>query len=168
MKRLLNIMALLVSAPLAHAECPLDRIEEALNASLDAMKPLERDVTDVRSTQGGIWQIYRETDGRVTAIVRNDYGETGRNELRLGVVSRRFYGIASTRMDYFHHIFDEKPNAVARKITNYYYFCDGKLLPPDDDTGHFDREAVSGEGATEWQRIFGDKDVAEFTGDLAR
>ena len=152
------------------AECPLGEIEKALSSSLDGLKKLERDVTDVQSTEGGMWEIYREKDGRVHSIVRIDGGESGMGERRLSTVSRKAYGIAVTRADYMRHAFleDQGPNATAARKTDFYYFCDGKLYLPPADAAMFDLEAYKASGTEALKTMVLDKDVADFTKGLAR
>lgn len=168
MKPGLLIAALMLLTVPAQAECALDQIEAALNAPLDAMKPLERDVTDVQSTEGGAWQIYREKDGRVNTIIRIDGGESGRQDTRLSIVNRQTYGIASTRTDYIRHAFMEGPFANAKRTTDYYYFCGGKVYLPDPnssmvDIGQYPKNATAAQKA-----MLDDRDVADFTKGLAR
>jgi hypothetical protein len=158
-----------LSAP-ALADCPVDRIETALGSSVDGLKKLEREVTDVQSTEGGIWNIYREADGRVHSVVRIDGGESGMSERRLSVVNRKTYGIAVTRVDYLRHAFveDAGPNGTARRTTDYYYFCDGRLLLPPEGYFMGDLEAYKAAGAEAQKAMVLDKDVADFTKGRAR
>lgn len=154
----------------AAAECPLGEIEKALSSTLGGLKKTEREVSDVQSTEGGVWNVYREKDGRVHSIIRIDGGESGIGERRLSVVSRKAYGIAVTRVDYMRHAFleDQGPNATAARKTEYYYFCDGKLYTPPADAAMFDIEAYAASGNDAQKAMVLDKDVAEFTKGLAR
>ena len=66
MKHSFTLACLLLAAtPATAADCALDKIETGPGLPLDGLKRLDRDVTDVQSTEGGQWQIYREPDGRV-------------------------------------------------------------------------------------------------------
>ena len=69
---------------------------------------------------------------------------------------------------YLRHAFVEgSPNGTARKTTGYYYFCEGKLYPPNSD-GTMAGEAYT-EAASEIQKIMlADKDAADFTKGLAK
>ena len=166
--RRMTILALLLSATAAHAECPLDRIEAVLAASLDLMKPLERDASDAQSTEGGLWKLYREKDGRVHTIIRIDGGESGRNDTRLSIVDRQTYGIASTRTDYIRHAFLEGPFATARVTTDYYFFCEGKVYLPDPSASMVDMEKYPKDAEEVRARMIEDKDVVDFTKGLKR
>lgn len=171
MRFLLALLAVsLATGTVPAAGCPLDRIEAALSSSTAGLKQLDREVSDVQSTEGGIWQIFRERDGRIHSIVRIDGGESGRNETRLSVVNRRTYGIAATRIDYLRHAFieDAAPNAIARRTTDYYFFCDGKLYLPPRDFTTVDRDAYRRNGQKTWKMMILDKDVSDFTRGLAR
>lgn len=169
MKYVLPIAVLCVAASPAVAGCPLDKIAAALDAPLAAMKPLEREVSDIQSTEGGLWRIYREKDGRVHTLARLDYGESGRSELRLSVVNRKTYGIAKTRIDYLHHAFSEDgPNADVRKTTEIYFFCDGKVYLPNRDSAMIDMDQYPKDAAAARKAMLDDKDVADFTKGLAR
>jgi hypothetical protein len=171
MKRLIAAAAAaLCAATPALAACDTQKIEAALAASLDAMKPHEREVSDVQSTEGGVWRIYREKDGRLNTVMRIDGGESGMGERRLSVVNRKTYGIAVTRVDYLRHAFIENagPNGTARRTTDYYYFCDGKLLVPPREYFGGDAAAYAAAGAEAQKAMLSDSDVAEFTKGLAR
>lgn len=171
MKRLIALAACLASlASPALAECDTQKIEAALGASLDKLKPYERDVSDVQSTEGGYWRVYREKDGRLNSIIRLDGGESGMNERRLSTVNRKTYGIAVTRVDYLRHAFieDAGPNGTAKRTTDFYYFCDGKLLVPNKDYFGGDADAYAKDGAEAQRAMVLDKDIAEFTKGLAR
>jgi hypothetical protein len=161
-------LAMFITAP-AFADCPLDKIEAALASPTDGLKLLEREVSDVQSAEGGVWQIYREKDGRVHSIVRIDAGESGRSEIRLSPVNRKTYGIASTRIDYIRHAFvEEGPFGIVRRTTDYYYYCGGKPYVPSGNSTTVDREQY-GKDALEMQsRMVLDNDVADFTKGLAR
>lgn len=171
MKRLVALAAAIIGlATPALADCDTQKIEAALSASLDGMKPYERDVSDVQSTEGGVWNVYREKDGRLHSIMRLDGGESGMSERRLSVVNRKTYGIAVTRVDYLRHAFieDAGPNGTAKRTTDYYYFCDGKLLVPNKDYFGGDADAYAKNGAEAQKAMVMDKDIAEFTKGLAR
>lgn len=170
--RHLLALAILAAAtsPATSAECPLDRIEAALASSTAGLRQLDRDVTDVQSTEGGIWQIFREKDGRVHSIIRIDAGESGRSEFRLSVVNRKSYGIAATRIDYVRHAFieDAGPNAIVRRTTDYYFFCNGELFLPPRNFSTVDLDAYRGNGQEIQKMMLTDKDIASFTKGLAR
>lgn len=171
MKSLLPLACLLLATTSVHAaDCPLDKIETALAAPLDGLKRLDRDVTDVQSTEGGQWQIYREPDGRVSTIIRIDGGESGMAERRLGIVNRKNYGIAVTRVDYMRHAFaeDAGPNAIAKRSTDYYYYCDGKLYLPPESYAMVDLVTYKASGLQAQAAMVRDKDIADFTKGLAK
>ena len=159
------VIALAISGPALAAGCPLSEIEKALAAPLDKMKPLERDVTDIQSTEGGRWQIYREKDGRVNTIIRGDYGESGRGEMRLSIVNRNTYGIAKTRIDYIRHAFleDQGPFAFHKVTTEYFFYCDGRLYLPTDVSATMDIDQYKKDGADVLASFLSAKDVADFT-----
>jgi len=169
MKFISALVALLLAATPAAADCPLDRIEAALASSTAGLKQLDRDVSDVQSTEGGVWQIFREKDGRVHSIIRIDAGESGRNETRLSVVNRQTYGIASTRIDYIRHAFvEEGPFGIVRRTTDYYYFCGGKPYVPGATGATVDRVQYEKDATEMQRRMVLDKDVADFTKGLKR
>jgi len=168
----LAILALLVGlcGPALAAECPLGEIEKALAAPLDSMKPLERDASDIQSTDGGVWAIYREKDGRVNTITRGDFGESGRNEMRLSIVNRNTYGIARKRIDYIRHAFleDQGPFAFHKVTTEYFFYCDGKLYLPGETGATMDLAQYKKDGDELLASILSSKDVADFTKGLKR
>jgi hypothetical protein len=163
------LVALALSSTAAFAECDLDAISTALDASLAAMEPKEIEVSDVQSTEGGLWEVYREKDGRLNSIIRIDGGESGRQDTRLSVVNRSTYGIATTRTDYIRHAFiEEGPFGIARKTTDYFYFCDGQLHMPGETGGTVDRVGYPKRGNELRAMMLDDKDVAEITKGLKR
>lgn len=169
MRRFVIAALLLAGATAAQAECPVGRIEKALSASLDGMKKIERPVSDIQSTEGGVWRIYRGKDGRLTSLVRIDGGESGMSERRLSIVSPEAYGITVTRLDYLRHAFIEEagPNGTAKRTTEYFYYCDGKLhVPPAQYATMDGAYAKAGEEAQ--KAMLTNMDVAEVTKGLTR
>ena len=137
MRRLvtLALLGVLCSTAAAAAECPVGDIEKVLTAPPDGLKVTERQVTDIQSTEGGVWRIYRDKDGSAKVIMRLDGGESGMSERRLGILANNAYGISVTRVDYLRHAFVDGggPNGTAKRTTEYFYFCGGKLyLPPPE------------------------------------
>ena len=161
---------LLAATPVQAGDCALGRIEAAMTAPLDGLKKLERDATDAQSTEGGQWHIYREADGRVNTIMRVDGGESGMGERRLSIVNRQTYGIAVTRVDYMRHAFAEGagPNATAKRTTDYYFYCDGKLYLPPEGYAMLDLTAYKAAGLEAQTAMVNDKDVTAFTRGLAK
>ena len=152
------------------AECAVSGIETALAAPLGGLKMTERTVSDIQSTEGGVWRIYKKPDGTLDTLIRIDGGESGMGETRLSIVSGSAYGIARTRVDYLRHAFIEEggPNGTAKRTTEYFYFCGGKLhLPPEQ----FATQAMAGyaeAGEAAKQIMVLDKQVQAFTKGLAR
>jgi hypothetical protein len=163
-------IALAMCGPALAAECPLPQMDKALAAPLDKMKPLERQASDVQSTEGGVWAIYREKDGRVNTITRGDFGESGRNEMRLSIVDRSTYGIAKTRIDYIRHAFleDQGPFAFHKVTTEYFFYCDGKLYLPGVTGATMDLDQYKKDGDEAQAAFFSSKDIADFTKGLKR
>ncbi|WP_421694022.1 hypothetical protein [Aestuariivirga sp.] len=162
MKRILAVSILLGMAGPALAECPIGSIERALNAPLEGLKKTERSVSDVQSTEGGVWRIYKKKDGTLQSIVRIDGGESGMSERRLSVLDPKAYGIAVTRVEYLRHAFIEEggPNGTARRVTEYFYFCGGKLHLPPADFATQDLDAYAKAGTEAQKAMLRDKDIA--------
>jgi hypothetical protein len=169
MNRLLLLIALIGMTSVANAaECPLPSIAKALDTTLDKLKSLERNASDIQSTEGGRWFIYREKDGRVNTITRIDYGESGRDELRLSVVNRATYGIAKTRVDYIRHAFLEGPFAIVKQTTEYFFYCDGKVYLPSPESATVDLKQYKKDAGDAQAAFLAAKDVADFTKGLKR
>jgi hypothetical protein len=170
MKLKLAAVWLVAGTASSNAACNVDGISSALEASLTAMKPVEIALSEPASTEGGVWNIYREGDGRLNTITRSDFGESGRRELRLSIVNRNTYGVADTRIDYLRHAFleDAGPNGTARRSTVYYYVCDGKLYMPAAEAAMMDMEDYPKEAATALAQIRDHADIAKFTIGLKR
>ena len=170
MKRLFTMLLMFAACGKALADCPVDTIEKALGTPLDGLKKVERQVTDVQSTEGGVWRIYRKKDGRLSTLVRIDAGESGMNEKRLSVVNPDAYGIAVTRVDYLRHAFIDNggPNGTAKRTTEYFYFCEGKLFMPPREYATMDSVEYPKAGEAAQKAMLEDKDVAELTKKLRR
>lgn len=170
MKTLFTMIVLFSACSTALADCPVDAIEKALAAPLDGLKRIERAVTDVQSTEGGVWRIYTHEDGKLGTLVRIDAGESGMNEKRLSVASPAAYGIAVTRVDYLRHAFidDAGPNGTASRTTEYFYYCDGKLYMPPREYATLDSEQYPKAGAIALKAMLDDKDIADVTKALKR
>lgn len=170
MKTLFTMIFLACASGTALAGCPVDAIEKSLTTQLDGLKKIERPVTDVQSTEGGVWRIYRKKDGRLSTLVRIDAGESGMNEKRLGVVGPDAYGIAVTRIDYLRHAFIDEggPNGTAKRTTEYFYFCGGKLYEPPREYATLDSVEYPKAGAAAQKAMLDDKDVSDVTKGLKR
>ena len=145
-------------------------IEAALSAPLDGMKMTEREVTDIQSTEGGVWRIYTSADGKMHSILRLDGGESGMGERRLSIVNDAAYGITVTRVDYLRHAFIDEggPNGTAKRTADYFYVCGGKLYLPPADYATPDLAAYARAGQEAIEMMVRDKDVADVTRGLAR
>lgn len=154
----------------AAAECPITEIEAALAEPLAGMQMISRPVTDIQSTEGGGWGIYRTKLGTLHSIVRVDGGESGMSERRISIVSDEAYGIAVTRVDYLRHAFIDGagPNGTAKRSTEYFYFCGGRLLVPPADYATLDTAAYAKAGDKARKAMMEDKDLADLTKDMPR
>ena len=90
-------------------------------------------------------------------------------ERRLSVVSPDAYGITVTRVDYLRHAFIDNggPNGTAKRTTEYFYFCSGKLYVPPEQYATMDGNYAKA-GAEAQKAMLMDKDVAELTKALKR
>ena len=171
MKRIIAAALLLLPLPsAARAECPVSEIEKTLAAPLDALRKTEREVSDVQSTEGGLWRIYRGKGGKLAALVRVDGGESGMGERRLGVLRPDAYGIAVTRVDYLRHAFVDGagPNGTAKRTTEYFYYCGGKLYVPPAEYATLDGGEYAKAGAEAQKAMLGATEVADVTRGLKR
>lgn len=170
MKTLFTMIFLVCCSTTVLAGCPVANIEKALAAPLDGLNKVERAVSDVQSTEGGVWRIYRREDGQLNALLRIDGGESGMGERRLSVVSPDAYGISVTRVDYLRHAFIDNggPNGTAKRTTEYFYYCGGKLYIPPMEYATLDGGEYAKAGAEAQTAMIGDKDVADVTKALKR
>ena len=169
MKTLFTTLLMCFACGTALADCPVGEIEKALAAPLDGLKKVEREVSDIQSTEGGIWRIFQTEDGGLVTLLRIDGGESGMGERRLSVVSPDAYGISVTRVDYLRHAFLEEggPNGTAKRTTEYFYYCGGKLHLPPEQFATMDGNYAKA-GADAQSVMITDKDVADVTKGLAR
>ncbi|WP_374333386.1 hypothetical protein [Aestuariivirga sp.] len=170
MKSLFTTLLMLYTCGTALAGCPVGAIEKALGAPLDGLDKVEREVTDLQSTEGGAWRIFRNSDGQLVSLLRIDGGESGMSERRLSVLTPDAYGITVTRVDYLQHAFIDNggPNGTAKRTTEYFYYCDGKLYVPPSEYSTLDGGEYAKAGAEAQMAMIGDKDVADVTKALRR
>jgi len=170
MKILFTTLLMFSACGTALADCPVGDIEKALASPLEGLKSVEREVSDVQSTEGGLWRIYTAGDGSLQSLLRIDGGESGMSERRLSVAGANAYGIAVTRVDYLRHAFIDEggPNGTARRTTEYFYYCDGKLLEPPREYATLDSTEYATAGAAARKAMLDDKDVVDVTKALKR
>ena len=170
MKTLFTMLIMLGACGPAVADCQVEPIEKALAMPLDGLKKVERQVTDIQSTEGGVWRIYRKKDGRLSSLVRLDGGESGMSERRLSVVGPDDYGISVTRVDYLRHAFIDNagPNGTAKRTTEFFYYCGGKLYVPAAKYATLDGTEYAKAGADAQKTMVEDKDIADVTRKLSR
>lgn len=170
MKILFTILFMSAACGTALADCPVGEIEKSLAAPLDGLTKQERQVSDIQSTEGGVWRVYRKEDGTLSSLVRIDAGESGMGERRLSVVSPDAYGITVTRVDYLRHAFIDNagPNGTAKRTTQFFYYCDGKLHVPQMEYATLDGTEYAKAGAEAQRVMIQDKDVTDVTGPLKR
>ena len=170
MRLLLAAGLLLGACTTALAECAVGNIEQALGSPLDGLTKTEKPTTDIQSTEGGVWRIYQKADGSLSTLIRIDAGESGMGETRLAVVNADNYGIAQTRVDYLRHAFIDGagPNGTAKRTTEYFYFCDGKLYLPPAEYATLDNGSYAERAADARKRMLDDKDVDTLTRPLKR
>lgn len=161
---------LLGTCTAAAAGCPVGDIEKALGSSLENLRKTEKPVTDIQSTEGGVWRIYQRPDGSLDTLIRIDAGESGMGETRLAIVNDGAYGITRTRVDYLRHAFidDAGPNGTAKRTTEFFYFCGGKLYLPPDMYATLNNVEYAKAGE-KWQKhMLTDNDIAALTRSLKR
>lgn len=170
MKTLFTMLLMFATCGTALADCPVGEIEKALGTPLEGLKKAERPVTDIQSTEGGVWRIYRKKGGALRTLVRIDGGESGMGERRLSVVSPEAYGITVTRVDYLRHAFIDNggPNGTAKRTTEYFYFCGGMLHVPPAAYATLDGAEYAKAGTAAQKSMLDDKDVADVTKGLKR
>lgn len=170
MRTLFTMLTVLAACGPALADCRVESIERALVAPLGGLKNVERPVTDIQSTEGGVWRIYRGKDGRLNSLIRLDGGESGMSERRLSVVGPDAYGISVTRVDYLRHAFIDSagPNGTAKRTTEYFYFCGGKQYMPPMEYATLDAVEYGKAGAAAQMMMIADKDIADLTKGLRR
>jgi hypothetical protein len=126
----------------AKAECLQEKAFSIFEKSLPKKPNQEVETQKQQSAEGGIFNIYWNSNKKPERIARVDYGETGRSIVTLAIGSPNDLMITSTFELYNAHI------AMGGGITvhsesDYYYFCDGKLLaaPDADPQGEYAKAA---------------------------
>lgn len=117
----------------AHA-CDRDGLAAIIDAPLPAKAGKSFNVADVDSTDGGEWEIYFGPDGRTPrTILRTDYGESGRTQARLTILSAGAYAVARKQSVYSVPYAVEGSTTI-RETRDIYLFCDGRLVTPDKES----------------------------------
>lgn len=179
MKRFALLLILCSSS--AFAECNPWKIEQALSNQLENIQPKDIPATNVASTDGGLWRIFREPDGRLNTIIRYEFGESYRREIRLSVINRSTYGIAVSNIRYLYEYpyFDAESNGVSIRNISYFYYCDGKPFLRNNESfpnyrefnlhsGFENQNAYSDEALKIRNEFIDDPDVQEITKGLRR
>jgi hypothetical protein len=175
---LLFTLAILSLSKPALADCGIDAMMAAIEAPLDSVQSVERDASDVKSTEGADWKIYRDKDGRLNTIIRTDYGETFRLETRLSVVNRKDYIIEEHHERYSNPIGDLLPKLPGeneavrlpsyRIIKTYFFFCGGRALVPQNYEPLPGEENFAAKAAELKRMMLDHPDIKEFTVGLVR
>ncbi len=112
------------------AECPLGALVESLNASLARLPVKEVPLAKRESTEGGSWNVYTTRSGGVRAIVRKDYGETGRREVTFVSVNRGVFAIRELAVEYEAPLSAEAGANTRKETVRDYFFCGDVMYVP--------------------------------------
>lgn len=157
---LLLSMCLATSPALACDPALFDRITVPMPTLADETI----DVSELTSTEGGEWQVWRNADGAVDQLARIDYGEMGRVAARLVVSSADAYAITQTTVLYSAPLYVEGSMPI-REETDIYVFCSGELAGPGEG---FTLDAAYVAAAEQVRAIFNAPEIAEVLPDLTR
>ena len=118
----LAVVGLLVCGDPA-AACPLDRLTRIASEPLKGLQRTNQALSEVISTEGGRWEIYHRRNGTLHSIVRSDFGETGRAELRASFATPDEFVIVATAVRYKYPGIAGKTVGIASTESTRYFFC---------------------------------------------
>ena len=124
----LAVIGLLVCGHPA-AACPLDRLTRIASEPLKGLHRTDQALSEVISTEGRRWQIYRRRNGTLHSIIRLDLGETGRAELRASFATPDEFVIVATTVRYKFPLPNTKPGISSTESTRYFFCRDLVYIP---------------------------------------
>lgn len=127
---LLGVFALLLSTSFAAAECDDAKAFEVNEKPIPQKADQEIDVDVPVSHEGGSYSIYLGPNKKAERIIRSDFGLTGRLFTKLALGAPNELMISVTKQNY-NVPFTEPGSFVDHEETDFYFFCDGKLLNAD-------------------------------------
>ena len=112
--------------------CPVLELAKKVQEPLRALKKIEVEAQEQRSTEGGVWHVYLTRNGRPHSIVRTDYGETGKLRTRASFLDSKNFGIEVVEERYAEPIYAKPPTKIVSRSTVAYFFCetDGMIYMP--------------------------------------
>ena len=128
MSRSLLALLVLVLSALPAGACNEGASLRIATMQLPESSNVSFDVAEQQSAEGGVWEVYNGPDGKPQNILRTDYGETGRVQLRLAVFNSGDYLIKKTQSFYSAPIYIG--GGTIREETDYMEFCGAKLDMP--------------------------------------
>jgi hypothetical protein len=148
--------------------CPIDKIAQATREPLGTYEKTEVDVLEYRSTDGGVWHIYRKRDGALHSVVRTDFGETGQLQTRISFVDKHTFGIVVTTLRYDAPIYLKDQVQVVERVSTEYLLCDKSNVvyvpaSPQDESSAL---AAIRKAKEERAMLFGAKEIAPYLKDI--
>jgi hypothetical protein len=116
------LLVVLVARGGPTAACPLVRLARIADAPLISLQHKEVDLTHWESAEGGQWDIYLRPGGTLHSIIRTDFGEKGKRNVRASFLTKDDFVIVSTLVHYKLPI-TAGPVEIASTASTRYFFC---------------------------------------------
>jgi hypothetical protein len=123
----LTMLAVLLSPSVASAGCEDSKAFFANEKPLPQKADQEIEVEVQESHEGGAYFIYLGANKTPERIIRMDFGLTGRLLTKLTIGAPNDIMISVTKQNY-NVPFTEPGSMIVREETDFYFFCDGKLV----------------------------------------
>jgi hypothetical protein len=127
------LFAAAISAATAHAGCEDSKAFFVNEKPLPQKADTEVELQNQESAEGGSFYFYFAKNKKPERIIRVDYGETGRRTTKLSIGASNDLMFTNT-FEYYNVPITEPGSMTVREESDFYFFCDGKLVQaPDAD-----------------------------------
>lgn len=113
-----------VCSAVSAVACPLDQLSKLSDQRLDVLRAQQVPVESDQSLEGGIWSVYFRADGSVHSIVRTDFGEMGKREMRVTFLDLHNFTIGVTVFSYKAPIGTASVVEILDTSSKTYFFCE--------------------------------------------
>jgi hypothetical protein len=141
----LSVFAILLSTSWVAAGCEDSKAYFVNEKLLPEKADLEIDLEEQESHEGGAFFVYLDKKKKPERIVRIDFGLTGRLLTKIAIGAPNDIMITVTKQNY-NVPFTEPGSMTVHEESDFYFFCDGKLLqePGAESTSDYAKAAREG------------------------
>lgn len=103
--------------------CPLPQLANALQDPPAGVSKIEIPISPRSSTEGGHWEIVLGHGNAARAIIRTDYGETGRREVTLVILDPGTFALRRRVIEYRAPLSAGVPPRISSETVTDYFVC---------------------------------------------